>query len=141
MANEVKLVAGVATNHGFHQYHYDLDKFQIYLPLSLFTNTNLAAINHESASLTLQKINPTASWNKPPQVLNTEVFEKKHGRETELTHQSWIEAACNFVPFAANTGKDGTSGDWCKCWDQHFGFFESCPDAVNSFPAILELDI
>jgi hypothetical protein len=53
-ANEVTLTPGVATLPSFHQYHFELSKYNVYL-LSLFTNTNLHVINHESSSLTLKK--------------------------------------------------------------------------------------
>ena len=138
---EVPMTPGVPTAIGFHSYHFELCKYEIYIPLSLFTNANLRIINRDSSSLTLKKINPKTAGSKPPQVLDTAHFEKRYGREEELSHQAWIEAARNYVRFAAETGVGGEGGDWHKRWDDHFGFLESRVDAVENFPAILELDI
>jgi hypothetical protein len=48
---EAKIIPGSITTVGFHQFHYDLDKFQCYLPLSLFTNENLRIILREANTL------------------------------------------------------------------------------------------
>lgn len=45
IAEEVQLAPGITTNHGFNRIHFELDKHKVYLPLSLFTNSNLIAIN------------------------------------------------------------------------------------------------
>jgi hypothetical protein len=138
---ETKIIPGSAIIYGFHQLHYDLDKYKLYLPLSLFTNANLRIILREANSLTLKKINPPNPKSKPPFVLDIEAFERKYGREESLSHPAWLEAARNFVRFAGETGKDGIDGAWHDRWDQHFGFFESRPDLISSFPPALELDI
>jgi hypothetical protein len=135
---EIAITPGITITPGFHEYLYDLDKYLVYIPLSIFTNANLRAINRDSCSLTLKKINPKASRSKPPQVLDTDAFQKKYGKEEDLSHQLWIEAARNYVRFTADTG---INEDWSKRWDQHFGFFEGRDDAAENFPAILELDI
>lgn len=141
LSEEVQLVPGATTNHGFNRIHFELDKHKIYLPLSLFTNANLIAINCNMATLPLQKINPLVPWGKAPHILDTKAFRKKFGREDALTHQAWIEATQNYVWFVGEVGKDGVTGDWYKGWDQHFSFFESQTDAVDAFPAMLELEI
>jgi hypothetical protein len=61
---ETKITPGSVITYGFHQFHYNLDKYHSYLPLSLFTNENLCTILHEVNTLSLKKINPPnlKSW-------------------------------------------------------------------------------
>ena len=138
---ETKISPGSVITYGFHQVHYDLDKYHAYLPLSIFTNDNLRTILREANTLPLKKINPIHHKSKPPLVLDIDLFEQKYGREENLTHPAWLEAARNFVRFAGETGKDGSDGAWAERWDNHFGFFESRPDLISSFPSVLQLDI
>jgi hypothetical protein len=121
--------------------HYDLDIYKCYLPLSLFTNNNLHTILHDANSLPLKKINPTNHKSKPPLVLNIDLFKKKFGCKDGFSHPAWTEAMRNYVCFAAKTGKDRAEGAWAKCWDMHFGFFNTRPDLISSFLPTLNLDI
>jgi len=99
-----------------------------HLQVSLFTNYKLRAINRESSVI--------GAKAKPPYVLDIE----RNMAERKTSHYVWIEAARNFVRFAAETGVGGETGSWYKRWD-HFGFLESRDDATDNFPAILALDI
>jgi hypothetical protein len=119
------ITPGSITTYGIHQIHYDLDKFNSYLPLSLFMNENLHIILREANSLPLRKINPPNLKTKPPLVLDIDLFEKKYGQEESLSHPAWLEATCNFVRFTAETGKDGVNGTWHDRWDQRRFFRKS----------------
>ena len=138
---ETKITLGSVITYGFHQLHYNLDKYHSYLPLSIFTNNNLRTILCKANTLPLKKINPLNLKSKPPLVLDIEIFEKRYGREDSLSHPAWLEATQNFVRFAGETGKNGVDGAWYQRWDSHFGFFESRPDLISSFPPALDLDI
>ncbi|KAF8885218.1 hypothetical protein BD779DRAFT_1442663, partial [Infundibulicybe gibba] len=94
--SETKLVVGMPELIGFHQYLYDLDRFKIYTPLSLFTNANFRSLNRNAGSLSLRKINPLETRAKPPQVLDTDAFQKRHTKEEDLVFHLWLEAARNF---------------------------------------------
>jgi hypothetical protein len=124
-SSKISMVPGIPTTLGFHRIHFDLSTYNVYLPLSIFMNSSLCTINRDYSTLTLKEINPLSIRSKPPQVLDLDSFKKKHGRKSDLTHQAWIEAARNFVRFCKSGGKDGHDGNWYKCWDSHFGFFES----------------
>ncbi|KAL4252531.1 hypothetical protein AB1N83_014447 [Pleurotus pulmonarius] len=141
-AKEVTINPGDTVTLGFHTLLFDLARYNIYMPLNLFTNSNIRLVNREAHSLTLRRINsPGKRASKPPLVLDVEAFEKKYGREVDLTRDQWSEAARNFTRFAGEVGRDGEQGDYFMRWDNHYGFFEERTDAAEHFQAILEVDI
>ena len=136
---EVVIKAGESFMPGFNDLHYALSYNNCYIPLSLFTNANLAVINREALTLPKTSINPHATKGKKSYLLDIEKFESKYGSEAKLTQLEWVEGASNFVGFLESFGDSGTAQ--VTRWKNHFGFFESRPDAINIFPAIRALDI
>ncbi|KAJ7128425.1 hypothetical protein C8R44DRAFT_873146 [Mycena epipterygia] len=96
---EIMLQPGMSLPVSFHSLLFDLCALDVYLPLSLFTSSHLELITSSSATLTTRKLNAPAPGLKQPLVLDTEAFEMKYLKETDLDRAQWIEASRNYISF------------------------------------------
>ncbi len=134
---EAKIEDGELPNPGFSTYHFDLYSTETYMPLSLFTNTNLRIISREGGSLPFKKTMATDRSGKTVKIIDTFQFEKLYGSEKELTHAKWTQAAGNYMRFCQEVG--GTT--WHQRWFDHFYYLDGREDAEENFEAIKCVDI
>ncbi|KAJ7203474.1 hypothetical protein C8J57DRAFT_1259658 [Mycena rebaudengoi] len=137
---EVEIQEGMALPVVFHHYLKELDLHDYYIPLSLFTSSNLELINSSAPLLATVKLNPGNGKDKALRVLDTASFEYNYGREEDLDHGQWQEAARNYAAFIAAVSGGDESDQYIR-WDAHFGFFERTEDQQGNFAAILAADI
>ncbi|KAJ6472475.1 hypothetical protein C8R45DRAFT_804104, partial [Mycena sanguinolenta] len=106
----------------FHAMLQDLFFYNIYMPLSLFTTSNLCKVNATAAMLDTRKLNPAAPGDKQIRVLDVSAFKAAHGREEDLSCAQWKEGARNYVDFMGVVAGGDTSPEYIR-WSAHFGFF------------------
>ncbi|KAJ6596276.1 hypothetical protein DFH09DRAFT_1305172 [Mycena vulgaris] len=136
---EIALKPGMSIPIVFHKLLYNLVQFGVYIPLSTFTSPNLECLNSTHATITMRKTNPLIQGGKEPRILDSEAFERAHGRELDLDRGQFTEAARNYVTFLEQY--HGADFDIVQRWHSHFGFFERVERAQEKFPAILATEI
>jgi hypothetical protein len=124
-----------------HQYHLRLQQYHIYIPLSLFTDHSLNLLNHHPHNLTLTQVKYGEEENAYADVLDTEAFQIKYGREEDLSYELWLQASINYIRFLYAIGIDSAGRALASRWDEHFSFLQSRDDSIAPFSIILELDI
>ncbi|KAJ7189849.1 hypothetical protein GGX14DRAFT_408491 [Mycena pura] len=134
MRVEIVVRAGMSLPVVFPEDLIDLHENNCYLPLSLFTATNLHFINTNSATIEKIRLNPKGGV-KGTYVIDTETFQAQHLREDDMDRGQWLEAAHNYVGFMEFATGSAESKE-VKRWDAHFGFFEGVENMEGNFPAI-----
>ncbi|KAJ7752253.1 hypothetical protein DFH07DRAFT_774542 [Mycena maculata] len=135
---EITIAPGMSLPIVFHSCIRELYKYDIYMPLSMFTTPNLLAINTNATTMHMAKLNPPNTGDKQIRVIDTDVFEQKIQAELSLDRAQWTEAARNYVNFISLVEGAGSSAE--ARWNAHFAFFQNSPDAADIFPAILIAD-
>ncbi|KAJ7737124.1 hypothetical protein B0H16DRAFT_1762868 [Mycena metata] len=136
---EVVITPGMSLPTVFHAVLRELYNNDIYIPLSLFTSSNLSLINSTAATMEMIKLNPSGPTEKQIRVLNTASFEASVLRECDMDRAQWNEAAINYVAFIESVeGKDSTA---VARWEAHYGFLTNVKNAEDIFPAIRATDI
>ncbi|KAJ6570623.1 hypothetical protein DFH09DRAFT_1080179 [Mycena vulgaris] len=101
---EIALKPGMSLPIVFHELLHDLVHFGVYIPLSQ------------------PRTNPLIQGGKEPRILDSEAFERAHGRELDLDRGQFTEAARNYVTFLEQYY--GADSDIVQRWHSHFGFFQ-----------------
>ncbi len=92
-----------------------MDEGNAYLPLHLFTSSNLTTMQSRGFSLPDKKIYlPNSSSVRILDVDNT-IF----GKESEMTEVQWRDAFPRYIEFMQKLGGD----TWAERWELHFHFF------------------
>ncbi|KAJ6460526.1 hypothetical protein C8R45DRAFT_941616 [Mycena sanguinolenta] len=97
LREEIHIRPGMSLPIVFHAMLQDLFFYNIYMPLSLFTTSNLCKVNATAAVLDTRKLNPAAPGDKQIRVLDVSAFEAAHGREEDLSCVQWKEGAQNYL--------------------------------------------
>ncbi|KAJ7718449.1 hypothetical protein B0H16DRAFT_1797425 [Mycena metata] len=136
---EVVISPGMSLPTVFHTVLRDLYNNDVYIPLSLFTSSNLSLINSTAATLEMIKLNPSGPTEKQIRVLNTASFEASVLRECDMDRAQWNEAAINYVAFIQSV--EGENSPAVARWEAHYGFLTNVKNAEDVFPAIRATDI
>ncbi|KAJ7759397.1 hypothetical protein DFH07DRAFT_958003 [Mycena maculata] len=130
---EIVLHPGMSLPVSFHPLLHELHSFGVYIPLSLFTPSNLELITSSAVTLVTRKLNPLVQGHKHLDVLDTAAF------ESTLPHGEWLRASRNYVLFIETAA--GLDSHEARRWHQHFGHLDSVEDGVTHHPAVLATDI
>ncbi|KAF7330695.1 hypothetical protein MSAN_02447600 [Mycena sanguinolenta] len=126
---EITLREGMALPVAFHQHLRDLYTNGYYIPLSLFTNTNLRKLMSTAATVDMVKLNASTSYTKGLRLLDTAAFEQKNLKESDMDRGQWLEGAKNYIGFI---------GELEGRWQRRAA---TTGKAEANFPAILKADI
>jgi hypothetical protein len=137
LKEEVKVKPGDTHIPGFSNILYALYASDVYIPISLFTTSNLRVLARDGNSLPFRKVNEGGLSGKQARVLDVAEFEKKNGSEKDLTHVEWTEAVGNYLRFTQSFDNE----KWSSRWFEHFKYLESREDCIPNFKAIKLVDI
>jgi len=116
----------------FPQILFDTE-FEVSVPLSFFTHSNLRYIIDHASTLPTRRANGRSDGKKGPIIIDVDKLADKLGRELSIDYGQFIQASHQFYRFQSL--RDAiTDGPWTKCWYLHFQFFESKHDAEELYP-------
>ena len=123
----------------FPQILFDTE-FEVAVPLSFFTHSNLCYIIDHASTLPTRRANGRSDGKKGPIIIDVDKLAKKLGCELSFDFGQYIQASHQFYRFQSLRDSIVDSS-WTKCWYLHFQFFESRHNAKEFYPYWKEYEL
>jgi len=131
--------AANAVEIAFPQILFDTE-FEVAVPLSFFTHSNLCYIIDHASTLPTRRANGRSDGKKGPVIIDVDKLAENLGHELSIDFGQYIQASYQFYRFQSLRDSI-VDGLWTKCWYLHFQFFESRHDAEEFYPYWKEYEL